>query len=507
MPPTITRRAALRQVGLGTATLLSGGVLARCAAPATQTSAPTAAVAPAAPSAAPLQPATSAPAPANRFPTGFLWGAATSAYQIEGAAKADGRGESVWDRFSHTAGKTRNGDTGDVACDHYHRYEQDLDLLRELGIQSYRFSIAWPRVLPSGAGAVNQKGLDFYKRLADGLNKRGIRAMATLFHWDLPQALQDQGGWENRDVAERFGEYADVVFRALGDTIAGWLTFNEPKTVLNVGYIYGAHAPGLQDPRKGYRALHHMLLGHGRAVQAFRALGKQPGHQIGIPLNLAPVYPAPGAPEDKDAVRLQDGFENRLFLDPVLRGSYPDDMLKALQPFDFERAIQPDDMKTIGQPLDILGVTYYNPTYVRSGPQVVSGPNPHSDASWQEIYPDGMYDILTRVKRDYGDIPITITENGRPNKDTLGANGQVDDEARETFLRDHFAATKRAIDAGVNVQSYHVWSLMDNFEWAEGYGQRWGVVYVDFKSQQRVPKRSALWYKRVIAAHSLDVEA
>jgi beta-glucosidase len=445
------------------------------------------------------------PARAAAFPPGFRWGAATSAFQIEGATMADGRGESVWDRFSRTPGKVRNGDTGDVACDHYHRYEQDLDLMQQLGIQTYRFSLAWPRIFPTGTGQINQHGLDFYKRLAEGLLRRGIRPMATLFHWDLPQALQDQGGWENRDVAEHFGVYADTVFRALGDLVPGWLTFNEPKTVLFAGYIQGVHAPGFQDPHRGYPALHHMLLGHGLAVRAFQALGPRPDQQIGIPLNLAPVYSDPAAPADADAVTLQDGFENRLYLDPIMRGGYPADMLAELAQYGFERVIRPGDLATIGQPINLLGITYYNPIYVRGRYEVVAGPNPYSEASWQGIYPQGMYDILLRVKRDYGDIPITITENGRPTADRLGANGQVDDPAREAFLRDHFAATRRAIDAGVNVESYHVWSLMDNFEWAEGYEQRWGIVYVDYASQRRVPKRSALWYKRIIESHGADL--
>jgi beta-glucosidase len=504
MPYTISRRAALRHATQLAGGLLVSGAMTSCAGPSTPPQTPPA---PAQPNTAARPATTSAPSPLKRFPAGFLWGVATSAYQIEGAASEGGRGESVWDRFSHTPGKTRNGDTGDVACDHYHRYEQDLDLMQELGVQSYRFSIAWPRILPvGGAGQVNQKGLDFYRRLAEGLHKRGLQPMATLFHWDLPQALQDQGGWESRDTAQRFAEYADITFRALADVIPGWLTFNEPKTVLFVGYIYGSHAPGFRDPRKGYKAFHHMLLGHGLAVQAFRALGLKQGQRIGIPLNLSPTYPASDSHDDKDAAWTQDGFENRLFLDPVLRGAYPDDILSELRRYGFEDSIQAGDMRTIGQPLDMLGVTYYNPTYVRAGPRVVAGPHARSEASWQEVYPDGMYDTLVRLKRDYGDIPITITENGAPYKDILGAGGHVDDEQRRAFLHDHFAATLRAIGEGVPVRSYHVWSLMDNFEWAEGYSQRWGIVYVDFATQRRIPKNSALWYKRVIAANTMDVD-
>jgi beta-glucosidase len=516
MTPFISRRVFLRIGGLSVGGAVVGDVLAACSA----TSAPSLPTAPAVPSAPSLQVSTTiATAPAGaatssalaaptaqtaaklRFPEGFFWGAATSAYQIEGAAKEDGRGESVWDRFSHTSGRTKNGDTGDVANDHYHRYEQDLDLMKELGIQSYRFSIAWPRILPTGAGPVNQKGLDFYRRLVDGLLDREIRPMATLFHWDTPQALQDQGGWENRDTAQRFAEYADAVFRALGDRVPLWLTLNEPKTVVMVGYVYGSHAPGITNTNKAYKALHHMMLGHGLAVQAFRALNTK--QQIGIALNLSPVYPAPDAKGADAEVKRQDGYENRLYLEPVLRGAYPADMLSALGPDAPTSSIQPDDLKTIGAAIDILGVNYYNPTYVRAGSGVVAGPNPRSVASWQEIYPEGLYDLLVRLKKDYGDIPLYITENGVPVADKLDANGQVNDPQRLKFLYNHFAAAQRAVAEGVNLKGYHVWSLMDNFEWAEGYSQRWGIVYVDFATQKRSPKRSALWYRDVIRQNGL----
>jgi beta-glucosidase len=439
---------------------------------------------------------------ARRFPDSFLWGAATSAYQIEGAVAEDGRGESIWDRFSHMPGKVKNGDTGDLANDHYHRYEQDLDLMREIGLQTYRFSIAWPRVLPAGSGAVNQKGLDFYRRLVDGLLKRGIQPMATLFHWDLPQALEEQGGWVNRDTAKRFADYAEVMFRALGDSVPSWLTLNEPKTVVMLGYVEGIHAPGLRDPDKAYAAMHHMLLAHGLATQAFRA--STPSRRIGVALNLSPVYAANNDPRAKDAVRLRDGFENRLYLDPVLRGSYPKDVLDALQSQSrIASAIKPGDLAIIAAPIDLLGVNYYNPTYVSANGKVVPGPHPRSIASWQEIYPDGLHDLLVRIKRDYGDIEISVTENGMPSDDRPNAAGAVNDLQRLKFLHDHFEAAHRAIEAGINLTSYYVWSLMDNFEWAEGYSQRWGIVYVDFATQRRSPKRSALWYRDVIGRNSL----
>ncbi|MGW4499102.1 GH1 family beta-glucosidase [Micromonospora sp. NPDC004336] len=440
------------------------------------------------------------PAAGLRFPPDFGWGAATSAYQIEGAAKEDGRGESVWDTFSRTPGRTRNGDTGDVAADHYHRYAEDLDLMRDLGLHSYRFSISWPRVQADGAGAPNQRGLDFYRRLVDGLHERGITPMATLFHWDLPQALQDAGGWESRDVAHRFADYAEIVYRALGDRVPTWLTINEPKTVVQNGYLSGHHAPGRQDPDAAYLVAHHLQLAHGLAVAALRATG--PG-RIGPALNLHPCYPADDSPEAARASRLYDGYENRLYLDSILTGRYPQDVLDDLGPDSrMARGIRDGDLATISAPVDLLAVQYYTPYYVTADGQTTER-WPTSEADWQQIYPDGMYDILTRITRDYGPIPLTVTENGLPTPDVLDADGVVDDAGRIGFLRDHLAAAHRAVAAGVPLESFHVWSLLDNFEWAEGYDQRWGLVYVDYPTQRRVLKRSAHWYRQVIAANGL----
>ncbi|SCL70236.1 beta-glucosidase [Micromonospora citrea] len=440
------------------------------------------------------------PADGLRFPPGFGWGAATSAYQIEGAAKEDGRGESVWDTFSRTPGRTRNGDTGDVAADHYHRYAEDLDLMRDLGLHSYRFSISWPRVQADGTGAPNQRGLDFYRRLVDGLHERGITPMATLFHWDLPQALQDAGGWESRDVAHRFADYAEIVYRALGDRVPTWLTINEPKTVVQNGYLSGHHAPGRQDPDAAYLVAHHLQLAHGLAVAALRATG--PG-RIGPALNLHPCYPADASPEAARASRLHDGYENRLYLDSILTGRYPQDVLDDLGPDSrMARGIRDGDLATISAPVDLLAVQYYTPYYVTADGRT-TGRWPTSEADWQQIYPDGMYDILTRVTRDYGPIPLTVTENGLPTPDVPDADGVVDDAGRISFLRDHLAAAHRAVAAGVPLESFHVWSLLDNFEWAEGYDQRWGLVYVDYPTQRRVLKSSAHWYRRVIAANGL----
>jgi beta-glucosidase len=452
------------------------------------------------PPASTTRPRDAAGAAGSRFPDGFVWGAATSAYQIEGAVKEDGRGQSIWDTFSHTPGAIRDGSSGDVAADHYHRYRQDLDLMKELGLGSYRFSISWPRILPDGSGRPNQRGIDFYRRLVEGLHQRGIRPVATLFHWDLPQALQDRGGFEAREVAQRFADYAEVVFRGLGDAVPTWLTINEPKTFVEVGHIFGAHAPGKQDRAAAYVVAHHLLLAHGLAVQALRASG---GGRIGPALNLMPVYPADDTPEARQAVVLRDGYENRLYLDPVLRGSYPRDVLADIDRVSPMRSmIRDGDLKAISSPVDVLGVQYYNPVFVDSGGQRVYK-RPRSQATWQEVYPEGMYDILVRLKRDYGDLPLVITENGIPTRSRPDAGGRVDDADRIRFLRDHFRAAHRAIQQGVRLEAYHVWSLLDNFEWAEGYTQRWGMVYVDYGDQRRIPKQSALWYRDVIRANGL----
>ena len=435
------------------------------------------------------------------FPKGFKWGAATSAYQVEGAAAEDGRGPSIWDTFSHQSGHTRNGDTGDVAADHYHRMPQDLDLMKSMGFGTYRFSVSWSRVLPTGRGAVNQKGLDFYKRLVDGLGERGIEAVATLYHWDLPQALQNTGGWENRDVAKRFADYATVMYEALGDGVATWLTINEPKTIVNLAYRYGSHPPGQRDPLAAQVVGHHLLLGHGLAVQALRATGGT--RRIGPALNLAPVYPHPDDERSRAAVIRVDGEENRLYLDPIFKGGYPADLLAEMPAnAPVRAAIRDGDLAIISSQVDILGVQYYNPAFVNARGDHVKV-KPTSQATWQQIYPDGLYDILTRIKRDYGDVPITITENGMPEPDEVEPDGTVADPRRLAFLRDHLTAAHRAIAAGVKLEGYHVWSLLDNFEWTEGYSQRWGIVHVDFKTQRRTEKASAKWYREVIARNAL----
>lgn len=437
-----------------------------------------------------------------RFPDGFVWGAATSAYQIEGAADVDGRGPSVWDTFSKTPGKVRNGETGDVAADHYHRWQSDLDLIKQLGMGSYRFSISWSRVLPGGWGPVNTKGLDFYRRLVDGLRERGITPMVTLYHWDTPQTLQDLGGWEQRDTAYRFADYAALVAQAFGETVPAWLTINEPKTVVQNGYLYGSHAPGRRDPAAAYVVAHHQLLAHGLAVQAMRPyLSKDT--RIGPALNLHPCYPADDSAEATEQTALYDGYENRLYLDPILKAAYPADALADIETISpMPDHIQDGDLKTIAEPVDLLAVQYYTPIYVTATGQTEQR-HALSKAFWQQIYPQGLYDVLTRVKKDYGDIALTITENGLPTPDELAADGTVDDAGRVAFFRDHLAAAHRAINEGVNLESFHVWSLMDNFEWQEGYDERWGLVYVDYPTQRRIPKRSARWYSGVIRANEV----
>jgi beta-glucosidase len=442
--------------------------------------------------------------PRKIFPPGFVWGVATSAYQIEGAVHEDGRGPSIWDTFSHTPGRIKDGSTGDTACDHYHRSAGDLDLMKSLGVASYRFSLAWPRILPEGTGTPNQKGLDFYKRLVDGLHARGIVPMATLFHWDLPQALQDKGGWENRDCAKWFADYASVVFGALGDAVPTWLTINEPKTIVQVGYLYGAMAPGKRDPVAAALAQHHLALGHGLAVQAYRAASR-PG-RIGPALNLAPAYATSNSQGARSAAVRADGEENRAYLDPILLGRYPPDVLASLPAAArtaLTRAMRTGDLKTISTKIDILGVNYYNPVFVDdNGNRVTVKPTPV--ATWEQIYPDALADLLTRLKRDYGPVPITITENGIPDPGDIPVKkDSVADPDRVAYLHDHLVAAYNAIQAGVRLEGYHLWSLLDNFEWAQGYTQRWGIVYVDFPSQRRILKDSARWYRDVIARNGV----
>jgi beta-glucosidase len=443
----------------------------------------------------------------GRFPDGFGFGVASSAYQIEGATTEGGRGESIWDRFCRVPGHVANGESGDVACDHYHRYVEDLDLMAGLGIRLYRFSIAWPRLFPGGKGAPNQAGIDFYRRLGEGLRERGITPLATLYHWDLPQAIQDEGGWANRDTAYRFAEYAATAYDSLGDLVHRWVTQNEPWVTAFEGYGYGSKAPGERDWPTALRVAHHVLLSHGLAVQAFR--DRRSRGEIGIALNLTPIYPLTPTVEDRAAAHLMDGFHNRWFLDPVLRGGYPADMVGELAerfgPLDF---IQPGDLTTIAQPIDFLGINYYFSARVFADPEepplgVRSAPaTHHTTAMGWEVTPDSLHELLLRVRREYGDIPLVITENGAAFDDEPPSNGFVDDPQRLAYLQAHLEALGRAIADGVDVRGYCAWSLLDNFEWQHGYSKRFGIVYVDYETLRRIPKASAHWYRELIATEN-----
>lgn len=442
------------------------------------------------------------PAAPMRLPDGFVLGAATSAFQVEGSTTSDGRGTSIWDTFAAQPGHVRGGATGDPAADHYRRWEQDVDLMAELGLDGYRFSVAWPRVQPTGSGSVNQAGVDFYRRLVDRLLERGIEPAVTLYHWDLPQPLQDRGGWAARDTASRFADYAAIVVDALPDVTGPWLTINEPKTTAYVGYGSGYHAPGVSDVDQMVAAVHDQLLGHGLAVQAFRASGAT--GRIGIALNLQPVYPA-GAGAHDAAVRA-DAVENRLFLDPVLVGAYPDDAIGDLpgqipaDPAVLDALVRDGDLATVSEPLDVLAIQYYGVTGVDSSGQNVRL-YPTSDAPWQQVHPEGLYETLVRVRDDYpGAPPLVITENGIPDRTP---EGTTDDAERVAFLRAHLQQVARAVGDGVDVRAYYAWSLLDNFEWAEGLDQRWGLVHVDFETQERTPKSSARWYADVVAQHAV----
>ena len=435
----------------------------------------------------------------TQFPTDFRWGAATSSYQIEGATRADGRGPSVWDTFAATPGKTRNGDSGDPGCDHYHRWASDLDLMAEMGLDAYRFSVAWPRVLPEGRGRPNEKGIAFYDRLVDGLLERGIEPWLTLHHWDLPQALQDRGGWPARDTVHAFTEYTDLVSSRLGDRVKHWMTHNEPWCTAYLGYGNGYFAPGIQDPRQALQTSHHLLLSHGAAVPVIRA--NSGGAQVGIALNLWPVHAASDKPEDGAAALRQDGFANRWYLDPLYGRGYPQDMLELYG--EHAPQVQDGDLATIAVPTDFLGVNYYIRFLVRhedSPPLnvgMVRGDLERTDFDW-EIYPEGQRELLDRLHRDYGVAALYITENGACYDDAPEADGSVRDARRQRYLEAHVRSCLETVAGGTPLKGYFAWSLMDNFEWAEGYARRFGLVHVDFATQQRTLKQSGQWYSNFV---------
>jgi beta-glucosidase len=426
----------------------------------------------------------------NAFPADFVWGASASSYQIEGAVDADGRGQSIWDVFSHTPGRVKGGDTGDVACDHYHRWREDLDLLARGGFNAYRFSTAWPRIMPAGAGAVEQRGLDFYDRLVDGLLARGVKPWLCLYHWDLPQALQDQGGWLKRDIAQKFADFARVVAKRLGDRVQHWAMFNEANVHALFGHGIGSYAPGLTGLPNMLAAIHHQNLAQGRALQALRAEHSQ--LRLGTVTNVQPARPSSDRDEDRRATERFDAFWNGAVLDPLFNGVYPGAIATEFAPLVASR-----DLATIKQPIDFFGLNYYAPMYVAAAPQSLFGawfgavpPGTRFTAFGWPIDPSGLTDALHRLRDRYGNPEIYVTENGACYDDAPAADGSVHDDDRVAYLRDHLTAARRALAEGVNLHGYFVWSLLDNFEWAEGYSRRFGVIRVDFATLKRTPKAS-----------------
>ncbi|WP_425411273.1 GH1 family beta-glucosidase [Microbacterium indicum] len=467
----------------------------------------------------------------RKFPNGFLFGAATAAYQVEGAAFEDGRTASIWDAFARVPGAVINADDGDVATDQYHRYRDDVALMKELGVESYRFSTSWSRVRPDG-GDVNPLGVDYYSRLVDELLGAGILPWLTLYHWDMPQALEEKGGWTSRDTVDRFVEYAVTMHEALGDRVKIWTTLNEPWCSSFLSYTAGAHAPGRQSVEAGALASHHLLLAHGRTVGELRARGAE---QLGITLNLTNAVPVdPADPADVDAARRIDGQFDRWFLDPLMRGSYPADVLDDVRAVDagavraFEAAVRPGDLDEISAPIDFLGVNYYHGEFVSGTPDAVppaggeaptdratSSPYPsHEGIHWHErglartgmgweVEPSGLTDLLERVQRDYPGVPLYVTENGAAYDDVVSEDGSVVDDERVAFVRGHLTAVAEAIERGVDVRGYFYWSLLDNYEWAWGYEKRFGIVRVDYETQKRTVKESGREYQRIIAARAV----
>jgi beta-glucosidase len=450
---------------------------------------------------------TDADAELPAFGPDFIWGAATAAYQVEGAVNEDGRGRTVWDTFSHQPGAIADGSTGDVACDHYHRYAEDVELMARLGLTGYRFSVAWSRIQPDGSGPVNQEGIAFYDRLIDTLLARGIAPAATLFHWDLPQALQDQGGWLSREVTDRFADYADLVGRRFADRIAYWMPVNEPNVVTFLGHAFGQHAPGSTLGMAALPVAHHLLLGHGKAVQALRAAGAS---QVGSANNHSPIWPASAAAEDVAAADTYDDAWNRIFADSMLLGRYPDRYADQLP-------VQAGDLAVISEPLDFYGMNYYNPLRIgaaagaRDADAALYRPlgvarlpiegYPITDFGWP-VVPDGLREVLNQLKQRYAQKlpPVLVTENGCSYDDAPDSAGAVHDERRIRYLEAHLRAVRQAINDGVQVNGYFCWSIMDNFEWAEGFRQRFGLVQVDYETLRRTPKDSYHWYAAQIRA-------
>ncbi|MFG3345941.1 GH1 family beta-glucosidase [Streptomyces sp. NPDC048018] len=462
----------------------------------------------------------------RRFPSGFLWGAATAAYQIEGAAAEDGRTPSIWDTFSHTPGKVFQGHTGDIAVDHYHRFREDVRLMSELGLNAYRFSVSWSRVQPTGRGPAVQQGLDFYRRLVDELLEAGIEPALTLYHWDLPQELEDAGGWPERATAERFAAYAGLVADALGDRVSRWTTLNEPWCSAFLGYGSGVHAPGRTDPVAALRAAHHLNLGHGLAVQALRST-LPAGAKLAVSLNLHEVRPLTGSAEDREAARRIDTVGNEVWLGPMLDGRYPQELFADTAHLTDWSFVRPGDEATAGQPLDWLGINYYTPTVVSRVTEGEEKPQddghgnsafspwpgaddvafhqadgPRTAMGWP-VDPSGLTDLLTRVSARYPGLPLVVSENGAAYEDEVGADGSVHDPERAAYVHAHLEAAHRAVEEGALLHGYFLWSLLDNFEWAYGYAKRFGAVHVDYDTLRRTPKSSARWYARVARSGEL----
>jgi beta-glucosidase len=447
----------------------------------------------------------SAPAAAE-FPAGFLWGAATAAYQIEGAAAEGGRGPSIWDTFCATPGRVYRGDDGGIACDHYHRWREDLELIAWLGLGAYRLSLSWSRLQPAGRGPLNPTGVEFYRRLLEGLRERGVRPFVTLYHWDMPQVLEDEGGWPARETALHFGEYAGLVSGALGDLVEDWITINEAWVASFLGYGTGEHAPGRSDLGDALRAAHHLNLAHGLAVQALRAA--RPA-RVGTTVLVADIAPASDRDEDVAAARRVDGAANRLFLDPLFRGAYPADMLEHYAPSGGFEVVRDGDLATIQAPMDHLGINHYHHNVVAADPddrqlgaRRLPPEEPTTSFGWG-VTPDALRRVLVRVAREYTALPLYITESGASFDDYVDPNGRVNDTERVDYLFGYFSAAAQALREGVDLRGYFVWSLLDNFEWAKGYSKRFGLVFVEYGSQRRIPKTSAHWYRELIARNAV----
>ena len=442
------------------------------------------------------------------FPKGFLWGTATAAYQVEGAVREGGRGESIWDRFCRVPGATADGETGDIACDHFHRWHDDIENMRDLGLNSYRFSISWPRIFPQGKGQKNSKGRDFYSSLVDALLEARIQPVVTLYHWDLPQTLEDAGGWTSRDTASWFAEYAACMFNCLGDRVKLWMTLNEPQCAAFLGYGEGVHAPGKRDQGAAIQSSHVLLHAHALAVQAYRQVSPSHG-RIGIAIDVHPMYPYSDGVSDQEAAHVADGRTNRWFLDPVMKGTYPEDILGLYTRHRVAPRVEPGDLDLLkANPVDFLGLNYYFPQrpYASDaggflGFQCAEGKGwPVTEMGW-EVYPEGLFDILAQVRRDYDDPVLMISENGAAYEDTRVVDGLVQDDDRIEYLASHLSEARKAIQNGVKLEGYFLWSLMDNFEWSFGFSRRFGITHVDFHTQARTWKKSAGWYRDVIATN------